>query len=222
MASVGVNILFDRIATVWWRFCIIVWIIVGIASAAPPPLVITTNGHYLLKMSVDGTPTFTAIEKIIDLRVKSDPDDPGRPEDPQEPDDPELKPPPAGISLDASQWAEEIGDMPGAQKYALIFEIVRDGLRDEKIAPGKVYGILRKSADALIGPEWSGFREKTGEYFNSRLQAGGMTTVEQVSNEMDLIRYGIGYAARNSPSIPPFESVEVLSIVLGFIKESGL
>lgn len=188
--------------------------------AGPPPITITDRGIYATIVDDAGVPSFVRVTDVTDLRT-GDTMPPIVSDDPDEDPPTELAPPPEGISQDAAVWALEAGGSDGAQVYALIFETVRDGVTDDTIAPADVFRVLRESANALVDDRWESFRRKLGDYLTELSQEGKLETKEQVANQLELIRYGVGYSAKDSESISSAGTVEVVAKVLSIIDGEG-
>ncbi|QDV86943.1 hypothetical protein [Planctomycetes bacterium TBK1r] len=187
--------------------------------AGPPPLTITDAGYFLTVLDTDGVPSLVRIETVVDLR-DGDETPPTSPDEPK-PDPEQPAEPPAGISADAAEWSASIGDPKGAQKYALVFETVRDGAIDGKVNTATVYHVLHSAADSVIDENWQPFRRKLSDYLVAKMQEGGLSNATVIANTLEAVRYGLAYSARGSESITPGEALAVVSKTNSIINEAS-
>lgn len=183
-----------------------------IAGVINEPITITDSGIFQIVVDADGKPAFAEITEVIDLRTKT-----GDKPDPEPPIE-EPPAPPEGISQDVAKWTVEAGDITGAKKYSLLFEIARDGVESGKIPVAKLFPVLRESADAVIGDKWGTFRINLGDYLNEQLRVGNFKEKAEIVSQLELIRYGIAYAVKDSEPLSDADALVVLSKVGSIIE----
>lgn len=196
-------------------------LLAALPATAGPPLTITDSGYWITVVD-DGVPTLVPVGPVIDLRSGSQPPaDDGTGNDPDDPTDAPA-PPPQGIGADVARWAAEVNRPDEAQRYALIFETVRDGTLAGDIPIVKVLDVLKRSADGMISDDWTAFRQSVGDYLTDRLTTGQMGTVKKAAGELELIRYGLGYSARDAENaLTDADMVEVVAKVNSIVDSLG-
>lgn len=192
----------------------------AVVTGELPVLMITSKGHFLTSLDENGSPAFERIKTVIDLSGGQPPTSPPiGPPGPPITDPPADIAPPEGIAAEACDWAKAVNDASGAQRYALIMETVRDGLRDQKLSVAASYRVLSAAADDLMTPGWNGFRAKLSEHLTIRAQSGKIATANALANELELVRYGVGYSAMGKPPIADKDAVAVVAKVLQLIDQ---
>lgn len=195
---------------------IIAVVLLTVAPAAPP-LTITDAGYFLTAVDANGVPTLERIDTVVDLRTGGD-----LPPTADDPPQSEPEPPPDGISADTYRWASQVDRSDEAQKYALIFETVRDGVLDGQVPIVKITDALKLSADGLIGDQWQEFRQRVGDHLVDSLTRGDLGTPEKAAGELELIRYGIAYSARETENaLTDADAVAVVAKVNSVIDSLG-
>lgn len=184
-----------------------IWLIlasIAVAQESPQPLTITKAGYFLTVIGADGTPTFSRLTNVTDLRG----DTPTDPDDPTEPDvDREL-------ALKARDWAAAVKDPQGAQAIAIVYAHLRGALGDGMLNYATIWTPVRAATDSALESitaqgDWIAFRERVTEVVTEAQQRGQLQTLQQVTRVLLSIQRGVELSADGSQALGLDKLVEI-------------
>lgn len=184
-----------------------IWLIlasIAVAQESPQPLTITKAGYFLTVIGADGTPTFSRLTNVTDLRG----DTPTDPDDPTEPDvDREL-------ALKARDWAAAVKDPQGAQAIAIVYAHLRGALGDGMLNHATIWTPVRAATDSALESitaqgDWIAFRERVTEVVTEAQQRGQLQTLQQVTRVLLSIQRGVELSADGSQALGLDKLVEI-------------
>lgn len=184
-----------------------IWLIlasIAVAQESPQPLTITKAGYFLTVIGADGTPTFSRLTNVTDLRG----DTPTDPDDPTEPDvDREL-------ALKARDWAAAVKDPQGAQAIAIVYAHLRGALGDGMLNYATIWTPVMAATDSALESitaqgDWIAFRERVTEVVTEAQQRGQLQTLQQVTRVLLSIQRGVELSADGSQALGLDKLVEI-------------
>ena len=178
------------------------------ASGAPPAVVLTDSGVYLLSLDSDATPTISKAT-VIDRRSGSD--EPG-----PDPDEPRDDSPDVELTLSAKGWAEAVGDPQTAQAMAMVYRQIDDSVAADKLTRDQAIAALREATDAVLmsrgsAAKWEPFRKSAGDELAKRMQVGAITDAASLRVFLKAVAHGLELAADGSDAIGFAEVIDVSS-----------
>ena len=100
----------------------------------------------------------------------------------------------------------------------LIFETAIDGVTDGSVDGSTLFEVLKKSADELLDENWESFRRRLGDHLTKLVQQGDLDSKLEITRQLELIRYGLAYSARDAEKIDEEEAISALATILRVIK----
>lgn len=133
------------------------------------------------------------------------------PSDPDDPDDDDPAPPENETVQNVRDWAREVGDTDGAQKFAAIFASIRNVVESGELDHKNALAAVRLAADRVMTDNWDGFRDKLSEHATKLSQEGKLGDRVGMLNFLASCRRGLELAAAGAVAIEFDETDRVQS-----------
>lgn len=199
---------------------VLIFALPSLAFAAPPSVVITDAGYFVLTADADGSPRTERALSVVDLRSPAvtpapapqppAPEPAPAPVPPAKPQEPPAKPSPdEGLSQKAQAWAAEENDPAGAAAIATIYRQVGEAVQRGEVSPDEAAGVTRAAAVSTLSG-WETFRSRVGAEAAERIATAGPMSASKMADFLLAIAHGI---ARGAPPLTLQRAVEITDAV---------